>query len=65
MILLCVCHLTWRDMTTPPWWREKVFVYYYVGCKWFLNIMIHLISFFLEYCIRYKIKLSVLKNIVP
>ena len=21
---VCVC-----DMTTPPWWREKVMVYYY------------------------------------
>ena len=25
---LCVC-FTWLDMTTPPWCREKVMVYYY------------------------------------
>ena len=26
---LCVC-FTWLDMTTPPWCREKVMVYYYL-----------------------------------
>ena len=27
---LCVCFLTCQfGMTTPPWWREKVMVYYY------------------------------------
>ena len=24
----CVCAIR-LDMTTPPWWREKVLVYYY------------------------------------
>ena len=24
----CMC-VIWLDMTTPPWWREKVKVYYY------------------------------------
>ena len=24
----CVC-VIWIDMTTPPWWMEKVMVYYY------------------------------------
>ena len=25
----CVCVIR-LDMTTPPWWREKVMVYYYI-----------------------------------
>ena len=26
LVIVCV---TFLDMTTPPWWREKVMVYYY------------------------------------
>ena len=26
----CVC-VVWLDMTTPPWWREKVMVYYFIN----------------------------------
>ena len=28
-VCVCVCVFIWLDMTTPPWWREKVRVYYY------------------------------------
>ena len=41
---LCVC-FTWHDMTTPPWCREKVVVYYYIPLRilvrymwWFVGI---------------------------
>ena len=32
LMIACLCYLT----TTPPWWREKVMVYYYMGfLNWF------------------------------
>ena len=27
LMIVCLC-VIWHDMTTPPWWREKVLVYY-------------------------------------
>ena len=27
MFNYCVCGI-WLDMTTPPWWREEIMVYY-------------------------------------
>ena len=31
IVCVCVC-VIWLDMTTPPWFREKIMIYY-VDCK--------------------------------
>ena len=45
--LMIVC-VIWLDMTTPPWWREKVMVYYYhlLHKQW-------LVKSFLNYTCRF------------
>ena len=35
--VLMIVFVLSEDMTTPPWWREKVMVYYYDG--WRINTM--------------------------
>ena len=37
LIYLIYCMITWLDMTTPPWCREKVMVYYYYNDDVYVN----------------------------
>ena len=38
--------MTWHGMTTTPWWREKVMVYYFIITVVKQNKVISIINFF-------------------